>query len=550
MQLLHRRLRRFASACWTLAAVVVPTTGHASAPADVHFGLDLNRAVAADSIYTHPTGGAWTYHHVYPLALPLIGGGSWQPDADFQVQTTQSQGLDLVFTVHTAVSASVKSAYPADTLTWKSRVQSVVERYDGDGYQDMPGLTRPVKYWHVEQEMSFWLSTWPQYVTYLGATRRAILAADPTAHVVSIGLDSAQLWGEAHNAGYVSEAPSANQTFTQSQLDNNQTAVTTILQGGGYDILDVHSYEEANIVKGKMDFVRSLMPNPATPIWCIESGGPYLRRDQGYSDTLNAQMVVRLFTEAFACGVERYNIYLYQFGSGAFATEPWNNMPLTNGGTAVTSLKPSYYAYQQMTRKLSGFTSVQDLTSRAAPIEDDNVFHIRFTTNGKPVDVYWSGIDSTVSAPVNAATALITHIPTKAGDTSTNTRVDTVLVTNGAIALRVTSDPVYVEEGAAAPVAIGVPAATPGYACQVISASREATLRLAWRAPRGVTGLHVVCATVGGRAMREWAVIGDAGTIDWDRRDAGGDLAPTGVYLIALHDGRMIRARARVLSLH
>ena len=376
----------------------------------------------------------------------------------------------------------------------------------------------------------------PRYVTYCG-------------HVDSIGLDSAQLWGEAHNAGYVSEAPSANQTFTQSQLDNNQTAVTTIVQGGGYDILDVHSYEEANIVKGKMDFVRSLMPNPATPIWCIESGGPYLRRDQGYSDTLNAQMVVRLFTEAFACGVERYNIYLYQFGSGSFATEPWNNMPLTNGGTAVTSLKPSYYAYQQMTRKLSGFTSVQDLTPRTAPIEDNNVFHIRFTTNGKPVDVYWSGIDSTVSAPVNAATALVTHIPTKAGDTSTNTRVDTVLVINGAITLRVTGDPVYLEQGAAAPVAIAAPAATPGYVCQVISASQEATLRLAWRAPRGVTGLHVICTTVGGRAVREWTVTGDSGTIDWDRRDAGGELAPTGVYLIALHDGGVVRARARVLSL-
>ncbi len=545
MTLTPRFMSRALAAC-SATAMLATVPAVAQPVADPHFGLDLNRTVAGDSIYTQDLGGSWTYHHVYPLSAPLIGTGNWQPDTDFIVQTSQSQHLDVVLTVHSALAPSLDSSYPADTLTWKSQVQQVVERYDGDHVQDMPGLTRPVKYWHVEQEMSMWTSTWPLYVTYLGATRRAILAADPTARIVLIGLNSAQLWGEAYRAGFIAQPPSANQTFTDAQLNTNQSAVTTVLQGGGYDIVDVHSYEEANILHGKLAFVRSLMPNPSTPIWCEESGGPYLRHDQGYSDTLNAQMVVRLFAEALGSGVERYNWYLYQFGSGPFATEPWNNMSLTLGGSSVTSLKPSYYAYQQMVQKLAGFTSVTDLTTRAAPIEDSNVFRVRFLKGSTPIDIYWSRVDSTIDIPVNAGTAYVTHIPTRQGETAATARIDTLRATAGLARLRVTADPVYVEEGAPAPVAVPAPHGAAESWCRMVARSSGGA-HVQWRAPHAGRGLRAACVSVDGRQIREWRLPADAGTLEWDGRLADGRRTPAGLYLLVLRDDEALRAAARAM---
>ena len=39
---------------------------------------------------------------------------------------------------------------------WGRFVQEVVERYDGDGYKDMPGLKYPIKYWEGWNEPNYW----------------------------------------------------------------------------------------------------------------------------------------------------------------------------------------------------------------------------------------------------------------------------------------------------------------------------------------------------------------------------------------------------------
>ncbi len=39
---------------------------------------------------------------------------------------------------------------------WANFVAAVVERYDGDGYEDMPGLKYPIKYWEGWNEPNYW----------------------------------------------------------------------------------------------------------------------------------------------------------------------------------------------------------------------------------------------------------------------------------------------------------------------------------------------------------------------------------------------------------
>ncbi len=435
----------------TLAVSAVPsfaTARQATGSATPHyspFGLSELHTTSnnTDTLQTNPLCAGWTWHHVYPLAKDSKGK-DWRLNTDNLLLVTQATGLELVLTLWSAKTYNGKSYFPTDTTAWKDSVSAVVERYDGDGTKDYSKLTMPVKYWHVEEELSWWGSTWTQYSQYLGLTRRAILAADPTAKVICAGLDSNQLWGCGARAGYIKLPASTTLTYSRTALDRYEAKIDTVLKGGFYDIVDMHSYEQASILKGKCDYVRSHMYNPSLPIWSIEAGAPFYSRAQGYTDTLQAQMVVRGFCEALAVGMPRYTTVLYQYPTNsAWNSEPWTNLSILGGQTAFT-YKPAYYTYQQMTQMLGGYTSVSDLTQRTST-EDRDVFHVRFVKNGAPIDIYWCDRDTVFAVPVTATAARITHILTVAGQTVANARIETRNAVNGVVTLTIGRDPVYVE---------------------------------------------------------------------------------------------------------
>jgi hypothetical protein len=86
---------------------------------------------------------------------------------------------------------------PTNWEAYENWVRQVVERYDGDGQNDMTGLTMPVKYWEVMNEpdlpvtedgrLVFWLDTPANYAELLVSTYKVIKEADPTASVVIAG---------------------------------------------------------------------------------------------------------------------------------------------------------------------------------------------------------------------------------------------------------------------------------------------------------------------------------------------------------------------------
>ena len=78
-----------------------------------------------------------------------------------------------------------------DYLFW---VESVVERYDGDGTDDMPGLAIPVKYWEVINEpdlnaahLDFYQGTGVDYAELLIRTAKVIRETDSEAKVLIAG---------------------------------------------------------------------------------------------------------------------------------------------------------------------------------------------------------------------------------------------------------------------------------------------------------------------------------------------------------------------------
>lgn len=93
---------------------------------------------------------------------------------------------------------------PQDWTEYSEWVKAVVERYDGDGINDMPGLEIPVKYWEVMNEpdlsqpepfepeedsstLDFYMEDSGAYALLLINTNESIKEADPEAKVLIAG---------------------------------------------------------------------------------------------------------------------------------------------------------------------------------------------------------------------------------------------------------------------------------------------------------------------------------------------------------------------------
>lgn len=83
---------------------------------------------------------------------------------------------------------------PCDLNRYAAFVRGMVERYDGDGHQDMPGLSRPVKAWEVlnEPEMNdawgtFFRGSADDYLALARVTHAAVKAACPSCLLVQGG---------------------------------------------------------------------------------------------------------------------------------------------------------------------------------------------------------------------------------------------------------------------------------------------------------------------------------------------------------------------------
>lgn len=71
---------------------------------------------------------------------------------------------------------------PKDLAAFSRLVQAVVERYDGDGLDDMPGLCYPIRYWMAHDEPfydRYWTGTVEQYLDFYLAMHDAARKADP-----------------------------------------------------------------------------------------------------------------------------------------------------------------------------------------------------------------------------------------------------------------------------------------------------------------------------------------------------------------------------------
>ncbi|HEY5500162.1 MAG TPA: hypothetical protein VIK20_07255 [Bacteroidales bacterium] len=156
---------------------------------------------------------------------------------------------------------------PVHIDKWTRYVTFMVERYDGDGYMDMPGLTKPIKHWEIWNEpnlLQFWntgsvfihpaAESFVDWILIPGIA--AIKAADPTAEICGPGLSSSPAGDLYAWFDYIKERGVVFNVLTHHQYDGGDTA-----SGRFADLREFHDYADNHGYSGK-DF------------WITETGWP------------------------------------------------------------------------------------------------------------------------------------------------------------------------------------------------------------------------------------------------------------------------------------
>jgi len=279
---------------------------------------------------------------------------------------------------------------PCDRQAYERFVEAMVERYDGDGRDDMPELVYPIKYWEVVNEPditegSIFFKGDPQDVDYLevlATTHDAIMAADPAAKVLNGGI------------AFLSDQKSP---FWKSVLGG---------QGAQYvDILNIHSITQGPDLQ--LDHLQLLMDelDLGKPFWVTEiqyaKSTTYFQARgivpdeeseinpaglHGLTEDEWSALLVRSFVEAFGRGADK----LFYIGlDNATPTEETSLLvrcEIKPGAARGDPFDPAlcqrqrpFFAYKTMVDQIDYFESVEKLAEG----------QYRFSVDDRDVYVLW-----------------------------------------------------------------------------------------------------------------------------------------------------------------
>ncbi len=145
---------------------------------------------------------------------------------------------------------------------------AVVERYDHDGIDDMPGLLYPIHDYGIEREFTgYWPGSADEYVRLLRLSYPAVKAADPDARVFLVALLMADVFdGDPSPAEIERRLTKDVDTMRKSVPE-----IRTILAAcDAYDIVDFHSLANYTEIPLTAAWIRHELQDNACgekPIW-------------------------------------------------------------------------------------------------------------------------------------------------------------------------------------------------------------------------------------------------------------------------------------------
>jgi len=378
-------------------------------------------------------------------------------------------GLNLVITINANPMLLRQGGWEFITPQAKEAyiefVKRAVERYDGDGQYDMPGLKSPVKYWQVENEPEVRVKKnrtrvrraradfegvrianseadqWRAYAEFIEITSSAVKSSDKDAKVLS--------------GGIVSPPPQMRLEL----LNDFWIPIIRILSKDAIDIFDFHWFDES-IVESRSIFMmlRDALNESGlghVEIWITETGS-----SSKESERDQAIQVVKRYIFPLGYGVKKV-FWAWALVEGWPPFDCRSMFDYTGliydgycpGDPGYGIRKLAFYTYKQMTEKfkssrLSGISVISG--------GEDGVYAYMFPREDKAVYIIWgeeglNGKSFELKAAKDSAYILTEAIPnvkegrylTHASEDIFNTRI---LVSSGdRLSVEVSSIPVYVE---------------------------------------------------------------------------------------------------------
>ena len=347
------------------------------------------------------------------------------------------------------------SYMPVDAQKYIAFVKAVVERYDGDGINDMPGLQNPIKYWQVGNEPSVLRAK--DFAELQKITYTAIKEAC-TGCVVLIG--------------GVAGMPPVDKYI--SDFNQHYKPILDALGGKYVDVMDFHWYGNATgDYKGARDaynYIRSVMNSdgfPNIPIWITEmgsySGDPSSVEWPLQTERQQALDYLKRFVYPLSFGVKKIfpafglmEGFKYDSGYFDFTGLIYDGWGAGDMGLGVKKL--AYYTYKKMTETLEGsdWNTIQTIQ------ESGDVYIYKFTKSSKPIYVAWWDYfnDATYTqgktkqvtiTGLQGSTATVTEAVPKFSsgkevtDYSAAFKTETKTVTGGQVTISLGDSPVFVE---------------------------------------------------------------------------------------------------------
>ncbi len=351
-------------------------------------------------------------------------------------------GYQLIGTIHAAPDWAAPGnrapLYPGRLPDFAEFVGALVERYDGDGYNDAPG-SPIVSYWEFYNEPDAnddyfeagWGNYGQQYASLLATAYSAVKAVNPAAQVVFGGI--AYDWFEDQNG-----------PFVRNFLDD------VLAAGGGnyFDVMNFHAYphfafnwtSQGPGLLEKTQAVRAKMTAHGIgnkPIIITEAGWHSNNPPNSPSSPeIQARYVVELFTQSMAADI-KIMIWWMLHDPGGFYS---NNGLVTND--ANPQPKPAFFAYRTAVNQLSTAHFQYRLSNAQTGHSDMEVYRFIDHVNQRIVYVAWlNPVDTTTVKLLNlwGAQATVRDIIYGNGQIVTDTNGD------GRVTIHVTGQPVYVE---------------------------------------------------------------------------------------------------------
>jgi hypothetical protein len=178
-----------------------------------------------------------------------------------------------------------RSGMICDIDAYKKFLRMLIERYDGDGLEDMPGLRYPIRYWEIANEPGlYYQCSAEEYFEILKVSYKTIKKVDPDAKVLIAAmptLDSTHL----NLSGFESEK------------------VFELGAAKYFDIMNTHGFGRA---EQRKDFLESHGAGDK-PIWVTEPAGlSKFKEPVGEKEEEKLKLeLIKLFEKEFDNNVER-----------------------------------------------------------------------------------------------------------------------------------------------------------------------------------------------------------------------------------------------------